>query len=124
MIGNPIPEEFKVTDSEVHNLSSFREMYEQRLARLEKKTAQLEQPGVNWIYDTKQEYGGFTIVRDLEYTTYRIYDLQGKEVSGLSEGSFRNLNRAQGQIDMYNALQKAMNKLNGHSTTSNNHTSA
>ena len=118
-----IPEVYKVA-AEPHNLTSFREQYEQRIAQLEKRTQQLEQPGVNWIYNTKQEYGGFLIIRDLEYTTYRIYDLQGKEVTGLSEGSFRQLPKAQIQIDMHNARQKALHNLNGHSTTKNDNSSA
>src|SRR5882762_9856277 len=96
MIGEPIPNEYKVTDSEVHNLSSFREMYEQRLASAQMQIAQLEKKHSDLesrvktapIDNTQVNHNGFLITRDLTYTTYKITDLQGKDVQGLSEGSF------------------------------------
>jgi hypothetical protein len=125
MIGNPIPDEYKVMDSEVHNLSSFREMYEQRLAQLEQKHNALEsRVKTAPIDNTQVNHNGFLITRDLVYTTYKITDLNGKDVPGLSEGSFKSFTRAQTQVDNYIALQKALNKLNGHKTTENNITSA
>ena len=116
-LGTPIPERYKAMDTEVHNLSSFREMYEHRLAQLEQKHNALEsRVKTAPIDNTQVTHNGFLITRDLVYTTYKITDLNGKDVPGLSEGLFRNFTRAQGHVDNYIALQKALNKLNGHST--------
>ena len=78
-----IPEVYKINEPQdpVHNLSSFREQYEQRLARLEKKHSDLEsRVKTAPINNTQVEHNGFLITRDLAYTTYKITDLAGKDV--------------------------------------------
>src|SRR5712691_4735479 len=92
VLGNSIPEEYKI--QEPHNLSSFREQYEQRLAQLEKKHSDLEsRVKTAPINNTQVEHNGFLITRDLAYTTYKITDLAGKDVPGLSDSLFKNFTR-------------------------------
>jgi len=117
-LGNPIPDQYKV------RLGEGWETLEERVAGIEQRQKEqtdiikrlkdnFDNPGVRYLYDTTTEYGGFLIIQDLSYTTYKIYNKNGKEVEGLSGGSFKGLSKAQQQIDLYNALHKTLEHING-----------
>jgi hypothetical protein len=117
-----IPERYKVRVGEGWETLA---QVEARLAGLENKLNLLESHVKTAPVNNNQAaYNGFLITRDLAYTTYKITDLQGNDVPGLSEGSFKNINLAHARIDGHNAIKKALNSLNGHSTTENNNSSS